>query len=148
MHRRACQNRLLCLPIKSSPRPERSVKATCFNLSHVHALPITAAYLSESSLQDPLVSRVMQFTFRGWPATVATELKLHHTRNHELTVEGRCLLWGIWVVVPQKLQERLLDLHHDHGEVVRMKSLPRNVMWWPGMEANIEALNKGGTSCN
>ena len=52
------------------------------------------------------------------------------------------------MVVPQKLQERLLDLHHDHGEVVRMKSLPRNVMWWPGMEANIEALDKAGTSCN
>ena len=48
-------------------------------------------------------------------------------------------------MVPQKLQERLLDLHHDHGEVVKMKSLPRNVMWWPGMEANIEALDKAGT---
>ena len=80
----------------------------------------------------------MQFTRRGWPATVATELKPYHTRRHELTVEGQCLLWGIWVVVPRKLQQRLLeDLHRDHREVVRMKSLACSVMWWPGMDADI-----------
>ena len=34
----------------------------------VHALPVTAAKLSECSRQDPLVSLVMQFTHRGWSA--------------------------------------------------------------------------------
>ena len=136
------------LPLISSPGPERSVEATCFNLGQVHALPVTAAKLSECSRQDPLVSRVMQFTRRGWPATVATELKPYHTRRHELTVEGQCLLWGIRVVVPRKLRQRLLeDLHRDHGGVVRMKSLARSVMWWPGMDADIEALAKACTSC-
>ena len=92
--------------------------------------------------------RVIQFTCRGWPATVATKPKLYHTRCHELPVEGQCLLWGIRVVVPQKLQQRLLeDLHCDHGGVVRMKSLARSVMWWPGMDTDIEALGKACTSC-
>ena len=88
------------LPLNSSPGPERSVEATCFNLGQVHALPVTAAKLSECSQQDPLVSCVMQFTRRGWPVTIATELKPYHTRRHELTVEGQCLLWRIRVVVP------------------------------------------------
>ena len=90
----------------------------------------------------------MQFTCRGWPATVATELKPYHTRCHELTVEGQCLLLGIWVVVPRNLQERLLeDLHRDHRGAVRMKSLAHSVMWWPGMDTDIEALAKACTSC-
>ena len=46
--------------------------------------------------------------------------------------------------VPRKLQQRLLeDLHCDHRGAVRMKSLARSVMWWPGMEA----LAKVCTSC-
>ena len=35
----------------------------------------------------------------------------------------------------------------DPGGVVRMKSLARSVMWWPGMDADIEALAKACTSC-
>ena len=99
---------LSCLPLHSSPGPEQSVEATCFNLGQVHALPVTAAK-SECSWQDPLVSCVMQFTHRGWPATVVTELKLYHTGRHELIIEGQCLPWGIRVVVPQKLQQRRLE---------------------------------------
>ena len=59
---------LSCLPLNLSSGPEQSVEATCFSLGQVHALPVTAAKLSECSRQDPLVSLVMQFTHRGWSA--------------------------------------------------------------------------------
>ena len=46
-------------------------------------------------------------------------------------------------MVPQKLQQRVLeDLHRDHGGVVRMKSIARSFMWWPGMDKDIENLAK------
>ena len=90
----------------------------------------------------------MQFTCSGWPATVAIELKPYHTRHQELTLEGQCLLWGIRVVVPWKLQQRLWEVfHRGHRGMVKMKSLARSAMWWPRIDANIEALAKACTSC-
>ena len=36
-------------------------------------------------------------------------------RRNEMTVEEGCLLWGIRVVAPQKLRNKLLnELHRDH----------------------------------
>ena len=136
------------LSLNSSPGPERSVEATCFNLGQVHTLSVTADRLSRCSRQDPLVSCVMHFICNGWPATVATELKPYHTRHQELTLEGQCLLWEIRVVVPRKLQQRLVEVFHcGHGGMVKMKSLTPSAMWWPRIDADIEALAKACTSC-
>ena len=66
----------------------------------------------------------MLSTQQGWPTTVPSDLKPFSDRRHELTVEGNCLLWEARVVVPSKLQQRILsDLHQDHDEVVRMKAV-------------------------
>ena len=87
------------------PKPEHILPSLsggqCFS-----TLDLTQAYqqlvLDEESKE--LVTINTHLAIRGWPATVATVLKLYHTRCHELTVEGQCLLWGIQVVVPWKLQ--------------------------------------------
>ena len=90
----------------------------------------------------------MLFTRRGWPTTVPPDLKPFSDRRHELTVEGNCLLWGARVVVPTKLQQRIIaDLHRDHGGVVRMKAVARSYMWWPDMDSDFEKLAKSCTAC-
>ena len=44
-------------------------------------------------------------------------------------------MWGIKVIVPNKLHGRVLkELHTGHTETVRMKALARSPVWWPGME--------------
>ena len=63
-------------------------------------------------------------------------------------MEEGCLLWGIRVVVPQRLRAKLLDeLHKDHPGVVRMKSVARSYMWWPGLDKDIQNLVKTCQAC-
>ena len=69
-------------------------------------------------------------------------------RRNELTVEGSCLLWGIRVVVPQKLQHKFLEeLHRDHPGISRMKSVARSYMWWPGVDKEIKEVARACQSC-
>ena len=57
-------------------------------------------------------------------------------------------MWGIRVVVPEKLRERLLsELHRDHPGIQKMKSIVRSYMWWPGIDDSIEALAKSCCEC-
>ena len=42
------------------------------------------------------------------------------------------MMWGIRVVVPAKLQERvLLELHVGHPGASKMKAVARSYLWWP-----------------
>ena len=50
-------------------------------------------------------------------------------------------MWGIRVVIPKKLQPRILqDLHSGHPGVMRMKSVVRSHAWWPGLDEDIQVL--------
>jgi hypothetical protein len=57
-------------------------------------------------------------------------------------------MWGIRVIVPASLRSSVLSqLHETHPGVVRMKSLARQHVWWPGIDSDIEQLSKSCTSC-
>lgn len=57
-------------------------------------------------------------------------------------------MWGMRVVVPYNLQEKILkSLHETHAGIVRMKSLARQFVWWPDMNKRIKDMVKSCPSC-
>ena len=121
---------------------------TLFNMQQIESLPVTAHKLAAATRSDPVLSRVYQYTVKGWPRDVESSLMPFASRKIELTVEGGCVLWGIRVIIPTKWRERLLqELHRDHPGIGKMKSIARSYMWWPGMDQQIEKLVKSCPDC-
>jgi len=102
--------------------------------------------------KDKILREVFLRVWSGnWPdkiKNVEDQLIPYFNRRKELTVEQGCLLWGHRLVIPNKFRQELLnELHHTHMGIVKMKSLARSYIWWPGIDNDIENMTKSCTSC-
>ena len=69
-------------------------------------------------------------------------------RKEELTIQQGCLMWGIKVIIPKKFQNWVLnELHLGHPGIVKMKSIARTHVWWPGIDKEIEQITHTCQSC-
>ncbi|XP_033003909.1 uncharacterized protein K02A2.6-like, partial [Lacerta agilis] len=111
--------------------------------------PIQAQEVAHHSKKDRVISRVLDWVWRGWPSSSpGPEFAGYRTRKHELSAHKGCLLWGSRVVVPEPLRKRvLIALHETHPGVVRMKALARSYVWWPGIDGEIETWVKHCQAC-
>ena len=133
---------------ESSSVPTTVQTADIFVMRPIEALPVTAVELRAATRCDPLLSKVLQYTKRGWPSKVPEALKPYHNRREQLTLEDDCVMWGVRVLVPKKLQQRVLEeLHHSHLGIARSKALARSYVWWPKLDSAIETMTKSCTSC-
>ena len=67
---------------------------------------------------------------------------------HEMSLEQGCIMRGNKIIIPGKLQERVLnEIHEGHSGIVVMKSLARSYVWWPNMDLEIEYLVKDCSTC-
>ena len=64
-------------------------------------------------------------------------------------MEAGCLLWGMRVVVPDSCRKDVLhELHTSIPGIVKMKSLARVHVWWPGIDKCIEQLVRECETCH
>lgn len=57
-------------------------------------------------------------------------------------------MWGIRVLVPEKLKSQVLEeLHQSHLGIAKTKALARSYVWWPHLDGQIEMLTKSCVDC-
>ena len=136
------------LPLNNHLHTKKVDAASLFNIHQIGIHPVKADQLRLQTMQDPVLAKVLNCTQNGWPSSVGPKLKPFFDRRLEITIEAGCLMWGIKVVIPSKLRERVLnELHTGHPGIVKMKSLARTLVWWPGIDKALESFIQNCYSC-
>ena len=136
------------LPLPDSTAVGNHPDPTIFNMVQLSSLPVTATEVTVATRTDPVLGKLLKCLRQGWPQSVPEELIPFHRRRDELTVEGDSVLWGHRVVIPTKLQRKVLEeLHQGHPGVVRMKAIARSHVWWPRLDKRIEEQSKSCIAC-
>ncbi|XP_034031452.1 uncharacterized protein K02A2.6-like [Thalassophryne amazonica] len=138
------------LPLPVQHKEKQGTVDTCL-IKYIESLPIHCSEVKRETKADATLSQVIEMASIGHfpPAKdVDRSLVLYIVRKDELSVLQGCLMWGNRVVVPPKLCQHVLDeLHAGHPGVVKMKSLARSYVWWPGLDVQVEERCKTCTPC-
>ena len=96
---------------------------------------------TETSKDGSLLS-VTNYYHKGWPdhkKDIKTEARPYWTMRNELHVINNILFRNNKIVIPQSLRKEMLQrIHEGHFGVEKCKRRAREVMWWPGMNSQIE----------
>ncbi|XP_050502926.1 uncharacterized protein K02A2.6-like [Diabrotica virgifera virgifera] len=111
-----------------------------FNLTE--ELPLTFEDVAKVTKTDTVLVKVLDFVKTGWPSKITDPvMKPYFLKRHEMSVEENCLLVGSKVIVPTVLRNKILELiHENHTGMVRSKMLARSIVWWPGLQHDIEQM--------
>ena len=104
--------------------------------------------MQKATRSDRVLSKVYRYAQNGWPGSVSEDLQPFKSKQDEIGLEGGCLMWGIRVIIPAKLQSAVLQsLHMGHPGITRMKATARSYFWWNGLDLDIEKLANSCESC-
>ena len=122
-----------------------------YNLSQIDSLPesASASDIKRETRHDPTMSKVLDLTLNGWTYKPQDErLKPFCMRRNELSVQNGCFMWGICVIIPIKLRNKVLDeLLLGHIGIVKMKELSRSFFCRPKLDNDIEQLARKCAGC-
>ena len=137
------------LPVANAPILVPVPADTIMTMQYMDMSPVTASDIRRETARDPVLSQVFLRTRDGFQQHDDNEqLKPYIQRKDELSIHDGCLMWGIWVIVPSRFRPVLLDeLHNAHSGIVRMKAVGRSLMWWPGIDLDIERTVNSCDTC-
>ena len=135
------------LPLPEAPQDIPLPGETILLLDSLHE-PVSATKIKQWTDRDPLLSSVRRMVQQGWRYSSDEKVRPFARRKDELSVQDGCLLWGSRVVVPQAGRGPVMEqIHQGHPGIARMKSLARGIVWWPGIDADLEGKVKDCHEC-
>ena len=119
-----------------------------FLVSYLQGLPVTHDMVQAETRHDPLLGKVIRMIETRWAWHREDDLEPFYRRRNELSTWNGCIMWGVRLVIPLKLQHHLLqELHSTHLGIVKMKAVARSFIWWPGLDKDIENIAATCHSC-
>ena len=137
-----------CLPLPDYPSDIPVPGEAIFLIESLYNTPLHTKQVANWTNQDPILSRVRNLVGRERSDVHEPDLAPYIQRQNELSVTGGCILWGSRAIVPLAgRQEALRMLHEGHLGMSRIKAKARSLIWWPGMDMEIEEMVKKCQQC-
>ena len=135
----------LPVSIDKTPQPPEVVLL----MEQMRDSPVNTDHIRTWTRRDTTLSKIVQFVRHGWPTHLGDDsLRSYWQKRNELSLQEECLLWGNRVVIPRAGQNLVLqELHEAHPGATRMKQLARTLVWWPGIDQDIENTVKSCAEC-
>lgn len=109
------------------------------NLNFGKELPIDYKTIAKWSKQDEFLQQIVSYLQNGWPERLERRYVDIFANHHDLEIIEDCLLYQDRVVIPQIMQNKVLDLlHANHAGIVKMKQLARRYVYWFGINSDID----------
>ena len=107
--------------------------------------------IKAATLLDPVLNQLKITILQGWPDhkdSVPTAVLPYFSYRVELTVQEGIILRGDRIVIPQSLRQDLkIKVHADHQGVNSCLRRARDLIFWPGMSADIRANVESCDTC-
>ena len=100
--------------------------------------------LREETSRDPQLSRLLKILQTHWPKAMHqldVDLRQFWNARHLLTEVNGIVLRGSQIVIPKCLRRDMIQRAHEgHLGIAKTKCRAREVIWWPGMGAQLETV--------
>jgi hypothetical protein len=118
-------------------------------LSPESKMDLNLKIISEETMKDGFLKKLYSFILNGWKVEqLPIEYKAYFLKNKLLTIEFGCIIYNSRVVIPSRLQGKILSLLHiNHSGIVRMKQLARSYVFWQNIDRDIENYVKSCDNC-
>lgn len=136
------------LPLPNTTQEEIDV-AEVHHLGEVQKTPLNYKDVQRFTQKDVILSNVLYSVMSNRWSNIDGEYSKYFYKRIELSVHNGCILWGTRVVIPPRMRNYVLQtLHTSHPGIVKMKSLARSYVWWPGIDNDIHKLCKNCFDCS
>ena len=136
------------LPLPDTPSQVPLPGETMLLTEKLQSSPVTAAQIRSWTDRDPILSQVRHMLLKGWRDLGRKEFRPYQQRREEMSVQDGCVLVGSRVIIPNVGRSKVMDeLHEGHPGISRIKGLARGVVWWPGIDADLEKKVKECCAC-
>ena len=126
----------------------RSVRAC---LHHDSPKSIPFATLLSAAKSDPDYQQLIKYLQSGFPSKqqqLPESLRPYWNGREQLSVDSGLIMRGPRIVIPVSLRSSTLeDLHAAHQGLTRTKRRARQTVYWPGINAELDALVRDCPEC-
>ena len=100
--------------------------------------------IENATNEDPPLQAVKELILNGWPETrqqIPTLANPYWDSRSELSTYGGIVFKGERICIPQRMiQETLKTIHSSHQGMVKSKQRARDIVYWPGMNKQVEEM--------
>ena len=113
--------------------------------------PLRLRDLRKTAGDDPQYQRLKHYIVLGFPKhrhQLPTDCRRYWNIHTQLSIENNLILLGCRLLIPTEMRRDVLSqLHDSHQGMIRTKERARLIVYWPGMDNDIDNIILSCKTC-